>query len=323
MAISVTEPIGWALTCTGRMLFKPFDWRKWFVLGFCAWLAQLGEGGGPNFNAGGGGPGGRSGGGPGPFDPLLDWGREHVGLVILVAVVALVALLAIGLVLTWLSSRGKFMFLDGVVRNRGAVVEPWHRFRTPGNSLFGFRVVFGLAALAVVLLVGGAGLAIAWPDIQAERFGVMAVAGIAVGVLLFFSFVVIVAVIGALLGDFVVPVMYLRGVRTLAAWGIFRREILPGNFWKIVLFYLMRIVLGLGIAVVAIVATCFTCCLTIIPYLGTVILLPIFVFMRSYSVYFLQQFGPGWQFFPAMGGPSPAGVSEAGGSGASERPGGT
>lgn len=308
MAISVTEPIGWALTRTGRMLFKPFEWRKWFVLGFCAWLANLGEGGGPNVNLGGWGSGGPSGGGHGPFDPLLDWGREHVGLVILVAVAAFIVILALSLVIIWLSSRGKFMFLDGVVRNRGAVVEPWHRFRTPGNSLFGFRVVFGLAALAVVFLIGGAGLAIAWPDIQAERFGAMAVAGIAVGVLLFFSFVVIVAVIGALLEDFVVPVMYLRGVRTLAAWGILWREILPGRFWKIVLFYLMKFVLGIGIAVVAILATCFTCCLAIVPYLGTVILLPIFVFMRSYSVYFLQQFGPGWQFFPAMEGPPPAGV---------------
>jgi len=308
MAISVTEPIGWALTRTGRMLFKPFDGRKWFVLGFCAWLANLGEGGGPNVNLRGGVPGGPSGGGPGPFDPVLDWGREHVGLVILVAVVVLVALLAIGLVLTWLSSRGKFMFLDGVVRNRGAVVEPWHRFRTPGNSLFGFRVVFGLAALAVVLLIGGAGLAIAWPDIQAERFGAMAIAGILTGALLMTPFIVILGIVVLLLEDFVVPVMYLRGVRTLAAWGIVWREILPGNFWKIVLFYLMRIVLGLGIAVVAIVATCFTCCLTIIPYLGTVILLPIFVFMRSYSVYFLQQFGPGWQFFPVGEAPSPQGL---------------
>jgi len=309
MAISVTEPIGWALTRTGRMLFKPFEWRKWFVLGFCAWLANLGEGGGPNFNAGGRGPGGPSGGGHASFDPVLEWIREHVGLVILLAVVVLVVLLAIGVVLTWLSSRGKFMFLDGVVQNRGAVVEPWHRFRTPGNSLFGFRVVFGLAALAVFLLIAGAGLAIAWPDIQAERFGVMAVAAIVVTSLLLIPAMLVLVLIGALLKDFVVPVMYLRGVRALAAWGIVWREILPGNFWKIVLFYLMRIVLGLGIAVVAIVATCFTCCLTIVPYLGTVILLPIFVFMRSYSVYFLQQFGPGWQFFPAVDGRLPENVA--------------
>ena len=34
-----------------QMLFRPFDLGKWFVIGFCAWLAYLGEGGGTyNFN---------------------------------------------------------------------------------------------------------------------------------------------------------------------------------------------------------------------------------------------------------------------------------
>jgi hypothetical protein len=74
MAISVTDPIGWALTRTGRMLFKPFDGRKWFVLGFCAWLANLGVGGGPNINLRGGVPGGRRRRGgsaaPGACDPV-------------------------------------------------------------------------------------------------------------------------------------------------------------------------------------------------------------------------------------------------------------
>ncbi len=61
MNISVTDPIGRAIERTKRILFRPFQWRKWFVLGFCAFLAQLGEGGGgsiPNWNV----PMGRGGG---------------------------------------------------------------------------------------------------------------------------------------------------------------------------------------------------------------------------------------------------------------------
>ena len=45
MAKSVTEPISQAYERTAAMLFKPFEIRKWFVLGFAAFLAQLGEGG--------------------------------------------------------------------------------------------------------------------------------------------------------------------------------------------------------------------------------------------------------------------------------------
>ena len=46
MNISVVDPIGQSLKRTSEILFKPFDLRKWFVLGFCAFLAYLGEGGG-------------------------------------------------------------------------------------------------------------------------------------------------------------------------------------------------------------------------------------------------------------------------------------
>ena len=41
--ISVTEPINLALARVRRLLFTPFDPGKWFTIGFCAWLAGLGE----------------------------------------------------------------------------------------------------------------------------------------------------------------------------------------------------------------------------------------------------------------------------------------
>ena len=306
MAISVTEPIGWAFTRMGRMLFKPFDIRKWFVLGFCAWLAQLSEGRGVNFNPGGWRPGGRGGNGPRPFGPVLEWGREHIGLVILLAVVVFLVMVAVGLVILWLSSRGKFMFVDGVVRNRGAVVEPWHRFRALGDSLFWFRLVLGAGGLMVLALIVAGGVGIAWPDIRAEEFGGSALAALLVSVLLFSLAILCLGLIAAVLEDFVVPVMYVRGVRTLAAWGGFRRELLPGRFWTFVLFYLMKFILGIGVVVIAMLATCLTCCLAALPYLGTVILLPVFVFMRLYSLHFLEQFGPEWRFFPPVVELSPA-----------------
>ena len=55
--ISVTAPVGQALDWVKRMLFQPFDLGKWFVIGFCAWLAGLGESG-TSFHGGGGSGGG-------------------------------------------------------------------------------------------------------------------------------------------------------------------------------------------------------------------------------------------------------------------------
>ena len=50
--ISVVEPVSPALERVKQMLFKPFDLAKWITIGFCAWLAGLGESGGGGFNYG-------------------------------------------------------------------------------------------------------------------------------------------------------------------------------------------------------------------------------------------------------------------------------
>ena len=43
--INVVEPVSPAFERVKLMLFRPFDLGKWFVIGFCAWLAFLGEAG--------------------------------------------------------------------------------------------------------------------------------------------------------------------------------------------------------------------------------------------------------------------------------------
>jgi len=56
--ISITDPIGLAMERVRQVLFSPFDLGKWFVIGFCAWLAGLGEraSGGGNFHSSGSTP---------------------------------------------------------------------------------------------------------------------------------------------------------------------------------------------------------------------------------------------------------------------------
>ena len=62
--VSVITPIGMAWRRMVRVCFDPFRIEKWFVLGFCAFLAHLGTGG-MSFNFPGGSPGG--GGGRGQY----------------------------------------------------------------------------------------------------------------------------------------------------------------------------------------------------------------------------------------------------------------
>jgi len=272
------------------------------VLGFSAFLAALGNGGGANLNCGGNPFRGSAGKGADPaFQPAIEWVSAHLSLAIGIGLVFLALCLIIGTVLQWLSARGQFMFLDCVTRNTAAVAEPWRQSRQMGNNLFVFLFLFGLAVLALIILVAGLGWVIARPDIAARQFGSAAIEALFVCVPLF----VVVAFGSGLLNlaiqDFIVPIMYRRKIGTLAAFAAFAREILPGHVGSFVLFYLMRFVLALGAGILSMFVICLTCCIAALPYLSSVVLLPVAVFFRCYSLYFLAQFGQEWQFLPGGG----------------------
>jgi hypothetical protein len=133
---------------------------------------------------------------------------------------------------------------------------------------------------------------------RADQFGPGALAGILLAVGFFLFFGIAFAVFMAVVKDFVVPVMYLRNVPATDALRIFRRELLAGHVGAFLLFYLMKIVLGMAAAGIAVVALCLTCCMAALPYIGSVFFLPISVFFQCYNLHFLEQFGPQWQVFP-------------------------
>jgi hypothetical protein len=144
----------------------------------------------------------------------------------------------------------------------------------------------------LILSALGAGLFVAWSDFQAGLFfGSRAIVGYSLLGAAFFFFGLPLGILLALLDDFVVPLMVTRNVRVGDAWRVFRAEVLPGNVGGLILFYVLRIVLGIATAMAAAMLTCLTCCMTAIPYIGTVILLPIFVFSRSFPLYYLEQLG--------------------------------
>ena len=283
-----------------RILFEPFRAKKWFVLGFSAFLAQLGGGGSYRYN---GNPFDHATRGRGPdFSPLTAWITEHLALVIALGVMVFLIILAISILFLWLSSRGQFMFLDGVARNRAEIVEPWSRFRQLADQLFRFRLMLMLAALALFIVCGGLGVLLALPDIHARAFRAAAITGLVVAGGLFLLGAIAFAIIGLLLHDFVVPIMYRRNLDPAAAFALLRQDFLRGNGWRFVGFYLMTFLLWIPAALLILLGCCLTCCVALAPYFSSVLFLPIFVFFRCYSLGFLAQFGEGWQIIEV---PSP------------------
>ncbi len=306
--ISVTEPVSPALERVKTMLFKPFDLGKWFTIGFCAWLAFLGKGGGGgggfnsafnnniNNNSGPAGDSLRHG-----YHQARDYVLNNLDWIIPVTVAAMILLLALWLLILWLSSRGRFMFLHCVALDRAEVAEPWNKFEREANSLFWFRLVLGLIGTVLLLpMLAVIAVVIVRMVLRGEpdAGGIMMAVGLG---LVFFLLAVIFALVNKFTEDFVVPILFLRGGKCLAAWREFW-GLLADNAGLFTLYILFQIVLGMVIGIIVFGAVLITCCcalfLMAIPYIGTVLLLPVLVFKRSYPLYFLQQFGPGYDVFP-------------------------
>jgi hypothetical protein len=305
--IEIFKPFGEAFELTKKILFQPFDIGKWFVIGFAAFLANLS--GGMNFN----------------FNPRglkdTDWHTHFFSqslhqnsmtngstwplwLILLIALTA-VLILALVVALLWVGARGRFIFVDCIVKNRGAIVEPWHEYRVEGNSFFFFSLLVGLIALAIVIL---ATLPMVIPAIMhgTATFSI----GMTFGVIFLIAVVMLLAVGWALISQLMVPVMYRQRCRAMAAF----RQVLgqitayPGPF---ILYFLFYFVLIIAVAIIGCVSVCLTCCVTAIPYIGTVILLPIPALLQSFTLLFVRQFGPDYDAWGNIAPPEPPPVPEA------------
>ena len=297
--VSVTVPVGQAIERVKLILFRPFDLSKWFVIGFSAWLAHLGETG-FNFNYNIGSR--RRGRGVGPeLERIRDYVMNNLSWIVPLAVLLVILCIALWVAVTWVSSRGRLMFLHCVAHNTAEIGAPWRNFGREGNSLFVFRIVLGLIGMVPMLPLLVVGIV---ATMKMFRRGGPDVAGIAVlvGVALMIVAVgIVLFVVAKLTTDFVLPIMLLRRNTCVAAW----RELLgliSANVGQFVLYLLFQIVIAMAtgaLVVAVIIATCCIAgCLMIIPYVGTVVLLPILAFKRCYSLHYLAQYGREYDVFP-------------------------
>ena len=284
--IEIFTPFGKAFELMKKILFQPFDLKKWFIIGFAAWLANLGgRGGGFNYQ----------------FNSHDDLQKindaisqiPHSVLVLGVSLLILFVLTAI-VVFAWLRARGSFMFIDCIVKNRAAIAEPWREFRKQGNSYFLFSlaitfvfIIFvALFALPLILLAIKGRYDLHLQQDRLDIYEVFAIAG--------WAFVVLLMIVAwALVATFMVPVMYCRRCRAYEAFCAVL-SLIAAHPGEILLYCLFLIVLAIATGLVSCLAICATCCVAALPYIGAVILLPVFVLFRSFSLVFLRQFGQGY-----------------------------
>jgi Na+/melibiose symporter-like transporter len=95
--------------------------------------------------------------------------------------------------------------------------------------------------------------------------------------------------------------MYKHQVRVLQAWRMFI-PILASHLVYFLVYGLFLLLLAIGVGIAIVFAGCLTCCvgflLLALPYIGSVILLPIGFIYRDFSLEFLAQWGPEYSVFP-------------------------
>ncbi|MCC6395891.1 MAG: hypothetical protein IT282_02660 [Bacteroidetes bacterium] len=314
MDIRYIDPLYSAFHRMRRALFQPFDLKKWFVVGFTAFLAGLTE-----FSGNNGGTGGRFGD-DGDLEDLLyfpqhvlEWISDNPGWFTLI-VVGLILLVILGIVLTWISSRGKFMFLDNVIHDRAEVKKPWYEFKREGNSLFFWHLLFGFAMLVIVggYLVSCYASVVAMYEHSGEFASIWPpLAGMILG---FVAIMALVSFIDLLVRDFVVPIMYRSRIDVWAGWGTLFK-LLWSNFFQFIGYAFFILLLWIMIVIGIVAAVVLTCCiggvLLIIPYINAVALLPVTYTLRAFSLEFLGQFGAEYKLLPELEtGTAPGGIHQ-------------
>jgi hypothetical protein len=209
-------------------------------------------------------------------------------LPVLITVFAAVFLVFV-IVFTWLRARGNFIFTDCIARNRAAIVEPWREYRKEGNSYFLFLLILTFGSILIfglICLLGFAVFGFFGRGSNNPGMTPLFIAFLGLFLVVWFGY----AFFFGLTAYFMVPLMYIRRCRAGQAFRQVAGLVLE-NAGAFILFCLFGICLLMGAGMISGIATCLTCCLALLPYVGTVILLPVFVFLRAFGLRFIRQFG--------------------------------
>ena len=315
MNVSYVEPLRLSLARMTRMLFRPARARLWFTLGFAAFLSEYLSWG---LNRGRFGARARTDRIPDliPGDALeriLDFLRNPIvtAAVIGIAICALAAFVLV----TWVSSRGRFVFLDNVARERAAIVEPWRRFARIGNSLFVWRLVFNAVVLMIVGAIIAPFLAAILAIMHSDSFRPTDLFVLLPLPLMLLPVFIVAGYVELCRTSFVEPLMYRHDIGVLAGWKrffvLFASRPLPflayGLYSLVLLIVAFAIVVAFGVGTLTLgfflLAT---------PYIGSVVLLPLEVTARALGPEFLAQFGPEYAVLETSKAPAEAPAVEPG-----------
>ena len=277
----------WMLT----VLFRPFNFTKWFLLALAVFMIGLVQQGSqaPRIVV----RGLRQENNWPQFlqdcqHMLREWIGLHTAWAIAIGVSVVLISIAVWLALLLLSCYGTCIFTAGVARNRVDFGQLWREVGAASLRLFAFRAILtvGLVVCIAVVVIPAGLLAAATQAPMFVKGSLIAVA--AVGVVLL---ALVYALVGLLLNDVIVPVILKFDLSMIGAWA-FLWEMARIRAPQFLLYILLKSLLATGSAMLVFALVLLTCCVAALPILNQLATLPVTVFFRAYSLRFLECIHP-------------------------------
>src|SRR5262249_32772648 len=179
------------------------------------------------------------------------------------AVVAMVGLIVLGLAYLYISSVSRFVLFESVLRRNCELSESWGRWQGQGLRYFGFQLALSIVGMGVAAILF---IPLLLPVVAAllknhQTHGPGLLIALLPMILVFTVFGLLMALIGVLTKDFVIPLMAVDRVGVIEGWrrllGMMKSE--KSSYagyvgMKIVLAIGASVVFGIVAAVVAAIA---------------------------------------------------------------------
>jgi hypothetical protein len=316
-SLPITRLIGLSVRRTKRILFQPFQLKKWLLLLFIACMSGSLFSGGLNysFNPGGWMPkkahaastdiisreGQADQGQSQGVQPFLGV-HKYLGMKLFAAsrkverlplIIVAPVFLLFGLVFLfmWLGARFRFIWYDAIVKNDASIKEPFRHLKRQGNSLFklylfmGVLVMLGIACFFFWIAFNVGNVGAGWDHVSQGSFKtwVGLFAPILLSGLALFLFLTIVSVF---IHEFVLPIMVLEETTFIPAWRkflwIYRGH--TKRFWIYLIVSLGLSILMSLIAVILVMAAALT--LLVVGGIVSGLLYFLFVFLLKTNLLF-------------------------------------
>jgi hypothetical protein len=277
---SAVDVIGPAFEHTRKQLMDPFrfgQWARLAVLALATGEMSSGSGCNSGFKALSSLPSrfpSRSQNFADPSDGLSALGLEPKVMMSMV-IVAVVGFLILGLVWLYVSSVSRFQLFESVLRRNCELGKSWGRWQAQGLRYFGWQLALSIVGLTVAAILFLPLLLPLLPVLKSHGApGPGFLLALLPMILVFMVFGLIMALIGVLTKDFVIPLMAVDNVGVIEGW---RRLLRMMGVQKAAYagYVGMKIVMAIGASVVFGIAAGIVAAIVMVPFaiLGVVIVL--------------------------------------------------